>query len=231
MSNSAYFDSWSTDLYGDASHFQRTIHLLTAGVVRGETLDFGCGSRVHYDTANVTRWVGVDVSQAMLDDLRFLATPPEGPIEKVVGSCMDAPIEPGRFDTVCAMFLLHHLALDSATVSRSRVLALLARAHQALRPGGRMLIAENAARALELPYHLGFPLLYPLFRRLGGVELPFFWSLPQLLRMSAKAGFVEPIVAQLPVFEPIVNPVSGIALPPVLVNGLQRMTLLVLTRP
>lgn len=230
MSTQSYFDSWSTDLYAGASRFQRTIHLLTGGVVRGETLDLGCGSRVHYDTGAVTRWVGIDVSRAMLDDLQFLGRPPQGPIEKLVGSCMEAPIDPAAFDTVCAMFLLHHLGKDSARVSRTRVLALLARARQALRPGGRLLIAESAARALEWPYHLGFPVLYPLFRRFWAVELPYFWSLPQLLRMSEATGFVEPCVAQLPVFERIVNPVSGIALPGAVTNALQRMTLLVLTR-
>lgn len=227
----SYFDRWSTELYGNVDQFQRTLHLVTAGIVRGDTLDLGCGSRVHYYTGAVERWVGVDVSQAMLDDLRFLGEPPHLPPEKILGNCFDAPVIPGSFDTVCAMFLLHHLARRSRTESRERVLTALRKAHSALRPGGCLVIAENAARSLELPYHLAYPLLYRLFRQIGAIELPYFWSLPQLLELGRTAGFVEPLVVQLPIFERIVNPMSGLALPPALTNAMQRMTLLVLTRP
>lgn len=227
----SYFDRWSTDLYGNVDQFQRTLHLITAGVVRGDTLDLGCGSRVHYHTGAVQRWVGVDVSQAMLDDLRFLGEPPHLPPEKILGNCFDAPVESGTFDTVCAMFLLHHLARRSRRESRERVLTVLGKAHSALRPRGCLVVAENAARNLELPYHLLYPLLYPLFRQFGAIELPYFWRLAQLLELGRAAGFVEPLVVQLPIFERIVNPMSGIALPPILTNAIQRMTLLVLTRP
>lgn len=229
MTTHDYFSRWSTDLYGSGTEFQRTIHALTAGIVQGDTLDLGCGSRVHYCTANAQRWVGMDLSQAMLDDLRFFGQPPRQPPEKIAASCFEAPFQDQSFDTVCAMFLLHHLGQYSARCSRRRVVQVLATAHRLLRPGGQLLIAESARRALELPYHALFPALYRIFR-LAGIELPYFWTLRQLLAMSRTAGFADSLVARIPIRERIVNPVSGIALPPLLTNLLQHMTLIVLTK-
>ncbi|WP_200381142.1 class I SAM-dependent methyltransferase [Thiococcus pfennigii] len=231
MSDPTYFDGWSTDLYGEDLLFQRTIHRLTGGIVRGAVLDLGCGSRVHYDTSRAERWLGLDVSQAMLDDLRFFGGPPPCRVETRRASCLDIELPAASFDTVCAIFLLHHLGQDSTRRSRARVVALLAKAHRLLRPGGTLLIAENAARALEWPYHLAYAPLYRWFHRHRAVELPHFWTRRQLLAMAREAGFGEAVLAEIPIRERIANPMTGIALPPALIDRLQRMTLLVLERP
>jgi SAM-dependent methyltransferase len=231
MNETNYFQQWNTELYGNELIFQKTIHCLTAGVVTGSTLDLGCGSRVHYNVAQVDRWVGLDVSQAMLDELRFYGGAPPNPPRKMLASCLDVDFPESSFDTVCAIFLLHHLGKGSKRRSRERVLAVLSKAHRFLKPGGRLLIAENAARALEWPYHLSYSLLYPLFHKYRGIELPYFWTTRQLLNILNGAGFENVLMARIPVRDAIVNPMSGVALPPFLANLLQHMTLMIANKP
>ena len=100
-----------------------------------------------------------------------------------------------------------------------------------LRPGGRFVIAENAARALEAPYHMAFAPLYSVFRKLKSVELPHFWTANQFVTMLGETGFPDVVYVHIPIRERIENPMSGIALPPWLINQMQQMTLLVGTKP
>lgn len=183
---SSYFDTWSTELYGSDLIFQRTIHSFTEGVVRGDTLDIECGSRILYNVSGVTRWVGLDVSQAMLNDLRFYGSSRPTQVETILTSCLDAEFPAGSFDTVCAIFVLHHLAQESTGLSRDRVGAMMRKALRYLRPGGRFLIAENAAKALEWPYHRAYRPLYWIFRQSKAIELPHFGLLDSCSTCSAR---------------------------------------------
>jgi SAM-dependent methyltransferase len=231
MANQSYFDSWSTDIYGDDLIFQRTIHTFTSGLVRGDTLDIGCGSRVWYDVTKVTRWVGIDISEAMLRDLRFYGGPPPVAPELIHSNSLDAEFPEKSFDTACSIFLLHHLAKDTTKTSRHRVTTMMRKVFGFLKPGGRFLIAENAAKALEAPYHLAFAPLYSAFRKLKSVELPHFWTANELVTMLDEAGFEDVVLVHIPIRERIENPMSGVALPPWLINQMQQMTLLVGTKP
>jgi SAM-dependent methyltransferase len=167
----------------------------------------------------------------MLNDLRFYGPSPPAQVETILTSCLDADFPAESFDTVCAIFVLHHLAQESTRVSRDRVCAMMQKAFRFLRPGGHLLIAENSAKALEWPYHVAYRPLYSIFRQSKSIELPHFWSTRQLLAMLGGAGFDDVVFVHLPVRERIANPMSGLALSPFLINLMQQMTLFVATKP
>jgi SAM-dependent methyltransferase len=146
--SSAYFTTWDLDELDTDNRFCRTIHAFTAGLVRGETLDLGCRNRVYYDTSRVTRWVGMDVAASALERVEFLGGRPSV-AETRQGSCTELPFSDESFDTVCAMFLLHHLGRRSRSQSRSEVLRAMREARRVLRPEGTFVVAENSARLLE----------------------------------------------------------------------------------
>ncbi len=82
----------------------------------------GCGSRVYYDTSSVQRWVGLDLLISLLGNIQFLCgSPPKWPVETLVHGCTDLPFNPGSFDAVCAMFILHHLDSKNRAMARAEV--------------------------------------------------------------------------------------------------------------
>lgn len=225
-----YFNRWKPELFGEELWYQRTYNRLTTGLVRGNTLDLGCGARVYYNVEAVDRWVGLDLSTELLDQLLFFEDQRPREVEKRNISCWDLPFPDESFDTVCAMFLFHHLAKTSRRESRRRVLEVMADVRRVLKPDGVFLIGENAARLAEKPYHLAYRPLYWLFRRFS-VELPYFWSVNEWVKLIEDAGFDEPSFCHIPVREGIINPMSGITLPTWVMEILQRMSLFVIRKP
>lgn len=223
----AYFDSWDPEAFGEDEWYQREIHGLTSGSVQGATLDLGCGSRVYYDVSGVTRWVGMDVSAPMLGDVRFFRDERPASAQLVRSSCERIPFADASFDTVCAIFLLHHLARRNVAESRARVCGVLGEVRRVLRPGGRVVVAENAARPLQWPYRRLFTPGYAVFRRFTSIELPYFWTRDELLELLDGAGLRGGRVSEIPIREPIRDPMLGFAIPPVIDGMLQRMTLTV----
>ena len=124
--SSRYFEAWNDSDFGGQQKIYRVVSLITQGLVSGDVLDLGCGSRVYYDVTGVMRWVGLDLSRALLDQLRFLGgTEPAGPVEKLNLPCHDLPFADGEFDTVCAMFMLHHLGRTNRRQTERAVLDTL----------------------------------------------------------------------------------------------------------
>jgi SAM-dependent methyltransferase len=220
----AYFGTWDLDQLTTGQLFCRDIHDRTRGVVSGATLDLGCGTRVYYDTSQVTRWVGLDVAASALGRVDFLGERPKS-ATTVEGSCDRLGFVDASFDTVCAMFLLHHLGRRGREDSRRRVLRVLREARRVLRPGGRLVVAENAAQPLEALYHALYPLAYPLARTVAGTELPYFWTVRQLRAMATAAGFSRVSVERIVVREAIYAPVLRFRVPARLSELLAHMVL------
>jgi ubiquinone/menaquinone biosynthesis C-methylase UbiE len=131
----------------------------------------------------------------------------------VQGSARHLPFAAGTFDTLCSIFLLHHLAAVNARRSRAAIIAALAECRRVLRPTGKLLVAETWPFRLMHLYHALYPMLYPTARRAFGVELPHFFAPSALEEMARSAGFREVAVAPVRIFEPIRQPVLGITLP------------------
>lgn len=120
-------------------------------------LDFGAGTGLLASklAPHVARVVAVDVSESMLAQL---ALKPElqGKVEIVARDLVEAPLDTlnGTVDVVVSAMAMHHVA-DTRT--------LLARLHAALRPGGRLAIADLDSEdgsfhppGVEGVFHAGF---------------------------------------------------------------------------
>jgi 2-polyprenyl-3-methyl-5-hydroxy-6-metoxy-1,4-benzoquinol methylase len=120
-------------------------------------LDFGAGTGLLASklAPHVARVIAVDVSEAMLAQL---ALKPElqGKVEIVARDLVEAPLDTssGTVDVVVSAMAMHHVA-DTRT--------LLARLYAALRPGGRLAIADLDAEdgsfhppGVEGVFHAGF---------------------------------------------------------------------------
>ena len=229
-SASQYFEKWSSDLFSEHAAYQKNINTFTAGLVRGDTLDLGCGARVYYHIGSVSAWVGADVSSQLLDNLQFFGGQEPRVVKKLHQSCLDLEMADESFDTVCAVFLLHHLARNSRRESRRILLELFRNVHRMLRPGGRFLIIENAARSPEYPYRWAFPFLYRLARKLFAVEIPYFWTRKEWQELLTEVAFTDITLCQIPMQESICNPVLGFSSPPWFGDWLQRITILCAVR-
>jgi SAM-dependent methyltransferase len=224
-----YFDNWDDSAFGEEQAIYRVVNLVSRGLVRGDVLDLGCGSRVYYDVSTVKRWVGLDPSSALLEQLRFLGPcTPAGPIEKLCSDCWDLPFADDEFDTVCAMFVLHHLAHTNRRQSEAEVLTVMREARRVLRKDGTLMVLETWPQPLLAPYHLLYPLLFPLVRRLTGVLLPYFLPPRRLRRLASAAGFSECHVLAVDLYEDIRQPVLNIVLPAWFQRLVQKYTIYVI---
>ena len=50
-----YFETWRPEAFGRMTRYQMTLRTFSAGLIRGDVLDIGCGARVYYDISCVTR--------------------------------------------------------------------------------------------------------------------------------------------------------------------------------
>ena len=105
--NETYFRRWEDEKFGEDYQLYWTINTFSKGIVTGDVLDIGCGSRVYYDVADVTSWVGMDLSEKLLSKLSFLGGLEPPRIETIAQSCDRIPYDTESFDTVCAIFMIH----------------------------------------------------------------------------------------------------------------------------
>jgi len=209
-----YFEKWDDERFYDDQGIYHLALELTPGLVRGNVLDLGCGSRIYYDTSQVEDWCGVDLSHLLLDQITFLSDKkPSGEVSTVNSSCLELDLPDNSFDTVCSIFLLHHLAKDNRATSRKRVKSVFANAYRMLKPGGKFLIFESWPHfALHL-YNLGFPVIYPFARRFMKVEVPYFFSAKTLSQIGLEAGFQGQHILAAPIYETARYPVGGMTMP------------------
>jgi len=109
-------------------------------------LDIGCGTggllRQMAAAGIGERWVGVDQSEAMVEQARALADEAGLAIEYRQGDILDQPREEERFDLICACHMLYHVPdIDAALANCARLLA----------PGGTFLGTTNG-RDTMAPY-------------------------------------------------------------------------------
>lgn len=220
-----YFRGWDDGKFTEMPLFYSTIFKFTSSIVKGNVLDIGCGSRIYYNVDSVQSWAGLDLSQTLLDQLRFLGGNEPPKVQKLLHTCEDLPFPDETFDTVCAVFVLHHLAQQNRARSRQIVLAVLREARRVLKKGGHLLIAENPPRIPLRPYRAIFPVLYWLSRRLTGVELPYFWTSQELSEIAKEAGFPSVHYVDIPLREKMKLPVFGITIRPWLFNSVQKFSL------
>lgn len=213
MSNT-YFEQWSDDRFYNDQAIYKLVLTLTSGLVKGDVLDLGCGSRIYYDTSKVKNWCGVDVSPILLKQITFLsAVMPSGEITTMQSSCFDLEFPANNFDTVCAIFLLHHLGKTSRRKSRERVSRVMKSVYQFLKPGGKFFIMESWPHVIIHLYNYLYPICYPVVRRSAGVELPYFFSGRALSQMATNAGFSECHILGIPLYETARYPIGSLSMP------------------
>jgi tRNA (cmo5U34)-methyltransferase len=129
-------------------------------------LDIGCGAG-NYTLKVLKRLPGlevtlVDLSRPMLDRARqrVVAAGSARSCETKQGDIREIPLGAAHFDLIVAAMVLHHLRGDDEWI------AVFAKLHQALRPGGALLIADHVEH--------GDPRLQELFKRRWGEYLTEF---------------------------------------------------------
>src|SRR5450759_3945001 len=127
----------------DAQRWNHNIHyhrvLLDAVPPGARTaLDIGCGGGllVRQLAGRVERVIGVDVDAASIATAR--ATPHPQNVEFVLGDVLTLPLEPGSFDAVTAVAVLHHLDCVEG----------LTRMRDLVRPGGMLGVVGLAASTM-----------------------------------------------------------------------------------
>jgi ubiquinone/menaquinone biosynthesis C-methylase UbiE len=225
---SDFFEQWDPDGFAKQASYMRTIECFTRGHIAGDVLDVGCGSRVYYDLTNALSWTGLDISRRMISSVEFSTKTKNMAMKQ--GDVLEMPFSDKSFDTVCCLFLIHHLGAVSQSVSAKRVTMALREMRRVLRCGGKLIIAENCRGPLNAPYHAAFPLLYQLMRSAFSVELPYFWKLGRMIQLTSEAGFsATGSYAHIPQTESIYQPMLKTHLPAWLTGDLiQRMTLFIL---
>jgi SAM-dependent methyltransferase len=227
--SSDYFQSWDDAVFGGEQKIYRVIELVSRGVVRGDVLDLGCGSRLYYDVTSAKRWVGLDLSQKLLDDLRFVGgVEPKCPVETHCMSCWDLTFPDASFDTVTAIFLLHHLASKNRKHTKRSVLEALRQARRVLRDDGTLFVLATWPQPLLHLYHLAYPLLCPLARRLWKTELPCFLRPAVLGELARQAGFRECYPMAVDLYEDVRQPVLGFVLPAWAQRFIRKYTIYIL---
>jgi ubiquinone/menaquinone biosynthesis C-methylase UbiE len=170
-----HWDKLRADLFGSASHLQALPALLDEGWTVG---DLGCGTgQVACALAPfVTRVIAVDRSGEMLQAarkrVRELAS-----VEVRRGELEALPIPDDELDAATLLLVLHHLPDPAAALSE---------ACRALKPGGRLVIADMFPHDRE-EYR----------QQMGHVWLGF--SEEQMRRLLAGAGFDRIRIVALPV--------------------------------
>ena len=158
--------------------------LLESGFVGPETrvLDVGCGTGNYaaaLTAATSCRISGIDPSQRMLDWASVAA--PWDSLEQSTGECL--PFGDDAFDVVMSTDVIHHIE-DRDAYFRE--------AARVLRPGGHLVTVTDS--------HDTIPRRRPLsshFPETVTIELQRYPPVPQLLDEMARAGFVEPRVAEV----------------------------------
>ncbi|MEK9679325.1 MAG: class I SAM-dependent methyltransferase, partial [Rhodospirillaceae bacterium] len=166
------------------------------------------------DTSVVQNWTGVDLSPRLLETLKFLSSGmPSGEIKTLQASCLDVDLPDESFDTICSIFLLHHLARKTRRQSSQRIERLLSKAYRMLKPGGSLVVFESWPHVLLHLYNLSFPILYPIVQKARGTELPYFFSARTLAKIAARTGFGRRHVLAVPLYETAKYPVGGFVVP------------------
>jgi SAM-dependent methyltransferase len=226
-----YFESWDDGDFTQDQKIYRVVKLVTQGLVRGDVLDFGCGSRVYYDTSDVDRWVGLDLSPVLLDQLHFIENDHiPSVVETHRMSCRDINFADRSFDTVTAIFLLHHLAAKNRRQTKTNVQEALNEAARVLRDDGTMIILETWPQYLLHLYHLAYPVLYPIARQIWKTELPYFLGPAALESIALQAGFKECYPMAVRLYEDVKQPVLGIVLPAWAQRLVQKYTIYILKK-
>jgi 2-polyprenyl-6-hydroxyphenyl methylase/3-demethylubiquinone-9 3-methyltransferase len=119
---------------GEADYRLRAVIGALDGLADPLVLDLGCGKGrfARRLTDRGLRVVGIDLSRAMLREA--------GGIPRVLGSGRQLPFADRTFDAVLAVETLQHVRNVAVTVSEAR---------RVLRPGGRLVVVDRNAGALD----------------------------------------------------------------------------------
>lgn len=146
-----------------------------SGVVPGDdVLDVGCGtgyftSRLAAAAMPGGAVTGIDPSESMIE---FCRQRIPGDISFVTGTAQQLPFDDGAFDVVASSMTIHHIPQDARLASMKEM-------YRVLRPGGRLLIADE-----RMPEN---SMLRRLLEGLGGTADP---DDPLTLRaLVADSGF------------------------------------------
>jgi ubiquinone/menaquinone biosynthesis C-methylase UbiE len=132
-------------------------------LLRGETLEVGVGSGLNFPfySPDVTRAVGVDLSQEMLRHARDRASRLSIPIALVQADAEALPFPDGSFDTV---------AISLALCTIPNPVKALLELGRVCRPGGRIVMLEHV-RSTSRPLAAVQKVLSPLNERAIGCHL------------------------------------------------------------
>lgn len=158
-----------------------------------DALDVGCGEgwMVRALAERVPRVVGIDPDEASLDEARATSRSDgahRDGVDYVLGSLLDAPLEPASFDVVTCIATLHHMDEEAGL---GRLAALV-------RPGGFLAVVGLAHGPLPagLPWELAGMLMtrvHRVGRELWETPAPKVWPPPHTYReLRALSGAILP---------------------------------------
>jgi len=138
--NSEFF---ARDLYGDHVAVLDSYRMIRDAVSREVAgtdllLDIGNGGVFEYDTEKVGSIVAVDL---FLDQLPADKFPPNVTARAGDALALDEPAD--HYDAVLQAFLFHHLVGAEAGDMERNAIRAMEEAREALKPGGRLIIAES----------------------------------------------------------------------------------------
>ena len=209
-----YFQSWDYKGFVQDPALCELYFDLTSGVISGDVLDLGCGSRIYYDASSINRWVGIDLSPLLLDQVQFVfSRPPQGPIETVHGNCNSLSFPDSSFDFVCATFVLHHLGHVNRRKSLEAIDKVFRQVYRVLKPGGSLIILETWPHLLLRLYGRMFPILYPFAHSFFKRELPYFLDSATLKQLALETGFKRRHALSAALYGRNSSPVLGVIVP------------------
>ena len=151
--------------------------LADARISRARMLDVGCGHGWYVGAleAQGTTVTGLDLSPAQL---RAADSHLDGGARLAAGSVLDLPIEPGAFDAVYAVNVLHHLETETLQAEALDQLA------SATRPGGLVFLHEINTRNPLFRFYMSY--VFPLWKRIdvGTERWLDLYRLPVSVRLT-----------------------------------------------
>lgn len=118
------------------------------GLKLGRVLEVGCGAKFSLNRAEEK--YGVDITLGLLKELRRH----DSDVNLIIADVRFLPFRDSSFDTVVAVFLLHHLVGETVNVSRRNILKGLGEMARVSNQRGHLLILELLAENWLFSYVL-----------------------------------------------------------------------------
>jgi len=106
----------------------------------GRVLEVGCGAKFSFEST-LPKY-GIDITPILLQELKRKS--PE--VNVIMADARFLPFRNSVFDTVGAVFVLHHLVGDTIAISKGNIRSSLSEMKRVLNAGGQILILEHLCK-------------------------------------------------------------------------------------